>query len=182
MATVTVDHNFVWSVETNKALGFATKDDLMLGDMLISKRLDLDGVIDEAWIEIESVLGARYVTPIDRSQMLPHHTTQFLTRIHAYLATSIAVLGQAGAANPDALAYSQYLRERAMELVDKVVEGGTVLGGLTNTTNDTQGRSFAPSVFVKEESPFAYFEQSFHTDNRARQSWRPGSDWDDPNT
>ena len=180
MATVAISSNFRWSVETNLALGFATKEDLMLGDMMISKNVDLDGILDESWIEIEVKLGSTFQTPIDRSMDLPHHTTQYLSRIHAYLATAIVVMGQGGS-NPDALRYSDYLRTRAYELIENVV-GGANLGGLVYTTNDPEQRSYAPSVFIPEEgSPFDFWEQQVHRSDHPRELWRPSTTYTDPN-
>lgn len=152
----------------------------MLGDMMISKKIDLDGILNEAWMEIEVKLGTRFVTPIYPSMNLPHHTSQYLNRIHAYLATAIVVMGQGGA-NPEALTYSDYLRNRAYELLGTVLSEGSNLDGLSFTTNDPENRSYAPSIFVHDEgSPFDFWESQVHNEV-PRAVWRPSTTFTDPN-
>lgn len=174
-----VDLQLVWLTETNLALGFATKDDLMLGDTLVSKNLKLDSVIDEAWAEIEARLGIQYETPIGVNDLLPHHTVQFLTRLHAYVATSIAVLGQGGA-NPDVIAYSQYLRDRAEDLFIKVVDAGANLDGLIKTSNDVSDAPRAPVILTLGQSPLEWWESEIHGNLNTRTVWRPHA-YTDPN-
>ena len=186
MATVTSDLKFVWTTETTRTLGFATRDDLMTGDSTIGKNVDLNGILDEAWMEIEAILGRKYSTPISPSDNLPHYTVQFLTRVHAYMATSILMLGQGGA-SPDGLAYSVYLRERSDVLLMGVVDGGQVLEGLNNTTvNDESTANRGPALFVGDAvSPFAFWEDTVHASTvgnpGTRTVWRPSTTASNPN-
>jgi len=186
MATITSDLKFVWTIDTVKALGFAVKDDLMTGDMTISKNVDLDGIIDEAWMEIEALLGQRYSTPIHPSDNLPHYTVQFLTRVHAYMATSILMLG-AGGATPDVLSYSTYLRERADSLLHGVIDGSQALDGIDNATiHDDSEANRGPALFVGDEvSPFAFYEDTVFASTVAnpgtRTVWRPSTAPSNPN-
>jgi len=186
MATLTSDLKLVWTTETNRALGFATKTDLMLGDMTVSQNIDLVGILDEAWMEIEAILGQKYSTPIDRSDNLPHYTVQFLTRVHAYLATAIVVLGQGGASQ-EAREYSDYLRERAGSLLDGVVVNNQVLDGLSNySVNASSTSARGPAILVGDSvSPFAFFEDTVYASTvgnpGTRTVWRPDESYSDPN-
>jgi len=186
MATLTSDLQLIWTTDTVLALGFAVKDDLMTGDMTISKDVDLDGIINEAWMEIEALLGQRYSTPIHPTDNLPHYTVQFLTRVHAYMATSILMLGQGGASE-SGLSYSVYLRERADHLLQPVVDGTRALDGIPNSSiHDESTANRGPALFVGDaESPFAFWEDTVHsttvTQPGARRVWRPSPAFVDPN-
>lgn len=180
-----VDLDVIWTTETNLHLGFASIEDLMLGDAIISKNIDLTQILDEAWTEIEAMLGVRYTVPLHPSDVLPHHTVQFLTRLHAYLATSLVVMSQGGASE-SSVNYARYLRDRFDDLIMRVVEGTVSLDGLESKSNRTDSRNYGPAVFLQDtKGAFATFEDYVHSDAGgmpwSRDVWRPGHEWHDPN-
>lgn len=123
-----VDLRLRWEAESDQAAGFAGIHDLRLGDMLISSKIDRQMYLDNAWLEIEAVLGTTYVVPIP--QDVSQSTRNQLAHIHALLA-SAWLLQELNAGNDtDQASFALWMHNEAHRKLEMILNGSMDLDGL----------------------------------------------------
>lgn len=150
-----------------------------LGDMTIASSINLDAIASDAAGEINIALGERYVVPINMSapDLLDHHKL-LIRLINARLAAGRFLLAVTSATEDrDLWAYGKYLIDLAMNDIDRIVSGKTILGGQTDSTSTSDlSDETGPMISNHDSMSAVYaFEESFMRGNLIGQQWGPGS-------
>ena len=162
-----------WEVEANSYMGFATIDDLRVGDTYIAPNIDRQRYLDNAWMEIEAILGELYEVPIGRD--VPEASRTLLVTLHSMLATSWLLLENNGTNE-----FGHWLRSEFDRRIQMVIAGQLRLDGISrrpdlDTIDTGTGLSRSiPTIYVKDAaSPFDSFEQFAHASTSS--PWSPGA-------
>jgi len=108
-------------------MAYSTVDDLLLGDMAFSDRVDKTTFIDDAADEIDSKIGVLYALPLNIS-LLDTRAKATLKRINNWLATGRLILSMA-AGDKDLNKYAEYMITTALAALAEVASGAVGLGG-----------------------------------------------------
>jgi len=114
--------------------------DLLIGDIPTPAYIDKQKFVDDAADEMDSWLGARYVTPIVLSTSVPTQrpSALMLKRINAHLASGRLILSAAaGGEDTDLHRYGWQLINDALAALRSLVSGETLIVG--GTPADTTG-------------------------------------------
>lgn len=119
--------------------GYATVNDLLLGDMTLSSAIDPAKFIADSADEIDVRIGRIYVTPVDVTKL--EETARLTLKIaNARLASGRMLMAQAQAAQDDSLhAYGMYLIREAEATISAIessrlpLDGATIRDDLTDT-------------------------------------------------
>lgn len=99
--------------------------DLLLGDLGLSSRIDVDSYIDLAFDEMTVKLGKCYTTPLPNLVDLDEDDLRHLMFIQQTLATGYLYLAQAGALGNESLnAYGEKMLELGHERMRDLCENG----------------------------------------------------------
>lgn len=106
--------------------------DLLIGDIPTPVYIDKQKFVDDAADEIDSWLGARYVTPIVLTESLPAQRPSFLTlkRVNAHLASGRLLLSAAaGGEDTDLHRYGWQLVNDALAALRSLLNGEPIIVG-----------------------------------------------------
>ena len=105
---------------------YSTVADLLIGDMPVAVGFSKQKFVDDAADEVDSVLGRRYVTPIDVSDTsaVPRHARLFVKRVANHLASGRLILALAAGGEDQALhAYGWSLVKNATDALGLIASG-----------------------------------------------------------
>lgn len=130
---------------------YCTRDDLVLGDLELSSRLDPQDYIRRASRDVDVVLARRYVVPVPSTAA--QQTQDLLTSVtadlaSAYILMSVATGGEDNMTN----AYGMHLFNRAMTTLGNYVTGDSVLAGVETAPNPGSSSETGP-VAIRQEDP-----------------------------
>ena len=111
---------------------YSTVADLLIGDMPVAVGFSKQKFVDDAADEVDSVLGRRYVTPLDvsESSQIPRHARLFVKRVANHLASGRLILALAAGGEDQALhAYGWHLVKNATEALAQIASGEYDLTG-----------------------------------------------------
>lgn len=161
MAVIT-DLRMRWSADSNAAIGFASIHDLRLGDLLVSDRIDKQMYLDNAWLEIESVLGQCYVVPIPED--VPQAAINQLMHIHALLASSWLLMELNVGNDTDQASFAVWMRTEVDRKLALMCDGSMDLDGVERRIDEEKfdaetGRATnIPTILTRDAaSPFDLF-------------------------
>lgn len=132
---------------------YSTVDDLLLGDMPLGSKVDPIRFVQDAADEIDSVLGFRYVTPIDISDesTTARHVKLLLKRINNHLASGRLILAvDVGGEDSVLHAYGVSLIQEAIAWLTQIVNGMTLEG-----VEENPGEDASSGPTVKNEDEFS---------------------------
>jgi phage gp36-like protein len=124
-------------------VAYCAIEDLLLGDVPVSKSVDQQKYVNDAADEIDMLIGHRYVTPVDLSA-LQRPGKLLLKRVNVLLATGRLIIAVAAGAEGGRLnQYGSSLVKEALAWLEQIANGGILLEGatLTDSTNTTSGPS-----------------------------------------
>lgn len=171
--------------------------DLLLGDMPVALAVNKQKYVDDAADEIDSIIGARYTTPIDVSDTsdVPRYARLFLKRAANHLATGRLILALAAGGEDQALhAYGYSLVQNALVALQQIAQGEYNLPGAMTTggTEAAPVRVTAPTIAQEDStSGVAALYDAFrpakyplvidprYLDPARRPHWVPGDQHDD---
>lgn len=162
---------------------YSGEEDLLIGDLRVNPRFDLEKVLLDVGEEIDAAIGYIYVTPIDMTEAGPvaRHSRLLLKKISNYLASGRIILALAiGGEDTTLNAYGLSLVNEAKRDLSGVASGTTVLVGATlQDTTDT--RSTGP--IIRNEDEFSgvqtFYDEvmrvpSILSSTRVSPAWAPG--------
>lgn len=117
---------------------YCTVDDLLIGNIPTPAYVNKQKYVDDAADEIDSYLGARYVTPIVLTPSLPAErpSALMLKRINAHLASGRLILATAaGGEDTELHAYGASLVREALAGLMQLAAGEPPLTGALPATN-----------------------------------------------
>lgn len=130
---------------------YSTVDDLLLGDMPLGSKVDPIRFVQDAADEIDSVLGFRYVTPIDIADTAStaRHVKLLLKRINNHLASGRLILAvDVGGEDSVLHAYGVSLIQEAIAWLTQIVNSMTLEGAEEKPGEDA---STGPSIMNEDE-------------------------------
>lgn len=149
---------------------YSTVDDLLLGDLRVSGRVDKNWYVAEAGEEIDSKIGQIYTLPL--SDDLANHSRLLLKRVNNQLATGRLIMAVDGGSDDSLHAYGLDLVRSALAELESIASGLTLLSG----TPRHNGESGTPGPAVVNEDAYsavAAFEQNVMAGRAA--VWQPGT-------
>lgn len=163
---------------------YSATTDLLLGDMPLSAALNKDKFVADAADEIDSAIGAAYVTPILMAEPVPRHVQLHIKRINNFLATGRLILAIGiGGEDSQLHAYGLSLVTEARQALQAIVEGSYPLVGVVPQTdpNATAPRTAGPTVTNTDASSSVDAFYGFVSEPRwgsptprLAPLWRPG--------
>ena len=132
--------------------------DLLIGDIPTPAYLDKQKFVDDAGDEIDSWLGARYVTPIVLQESLPAQRPSFLMlkRINAHLASGRLLLSAAtGGEDTDLHRYGWQLIQDALAALRSLVAGEPVLVGAQPADTSGMASSEGSIPLITNGDPYS---------------------------
>ncbi len=111
---------------------YCTTEDLLIGSIPTPAYINKQKFVDDAADEIDSNLGARYVTPIVLTESIPAQRpfALMLKRINAHLASGRLILAAAaGGEDSDLHAYGRSLVREATDALRQLSNGDPVIPG-----------------------------------------------------
>lgn len=161
------DFRFRWQANSDMVIGFAEIHDMRLGDMLIGSKVDKQMYLDNAWIEIEAVLGRRYKTPLTSD--VPQATSSQLKHIHSLLASAWLLQELNAGNNVDQASFATWLHDEAHRRLAMIAEGTLDLDGIPlridpEKFDEVTGHATnVPTILTKDSvSPFDSFSDFAH--------------------
>lgn len=125
---------------------YSATTDLLLGDMPLSAALDKSKFVADAADEIDSAIGAAYVTPVPMAAPVPRHVQLHLKRINNFLATGRLIMAvDVGGEDTQLHAYGLSLVSEARQALQAIVDGSYPLDGVVKQPQEHQ-RTAGPSV------------------------------------
>jgi phage gp36-like protein len=163
---------------------YSTIDDLLLGDLPLGSKIDPIRFVQDAADEIDSVLGFRYVTPIDVSDSADtkRYVKLLLKRINNHLASGRLILAaDIGGEDSVLHAYGVSLIQEATAALCQIVNGTVSLEGAAE--NEVGGASTGPTIINEDERSgvaafYGFVSRPWWWGRRLEPHWRPGDDDD----
>lgn len=125
---------------------YSAVSDLLLGDMPLSAALDKAKFVSDAADEIDSAIGATYITPVPMAEPTPRHVQLHLKRINNFLATGRLILAiGAGGEDTQLHAYGLSLVSEARMALAAIVDGSYELAEVEKTPSEVT-TSAGPAV------------------------------------
>lgn len=126
-------------------MAYSTVSDLMTGDVAISTQVNKTNFIEMASDEIDSELGARYITPVDMS-VLADHSRKLLKRCSALISSGRLIMAlPIPSEDMSVNAYGKYLLEEGKAILCSIAGGDIELvGAPTDPVYTTAGN--APGI------------------------------------
>ena len=131
---------------------YSTTADLLIGNIPLPATLTPQKYVDDAADEIDSIIGFRYVTPIDMSELgtVPKPARLLLKRVSNWLATGRIILAVDAAGEDVQLhAYGLRLIEDATVTLRAIADGTVFLEGaptIADSDEATLGLRRAPQI------------------------------------
>lgn len=105
---------------------YSTVADLLIGDLPVAVGFSKQKFVDDAADEVDSIVGRRYVTPLDisASSPIPRHARLFIKRVANHLASGRLILALAAGGEDQALhAYGYSLVKNATDALEQIATG-----------------------------------------------------------
>lgn len=133
---------------------YSTVDDLLIGDMPVAMSFSKQKFVNDAANEVDSIIGVRYVTPVDVSPPppdgtgpLPRHASLFVKRAANHLASGRLILALAAGGEDQALhAYGWSLVKGALDALNQIASGQYDLPGADPLPTDQDTRVTGPQL------------------------------------
>jgi hypothetical protein len=130
---------------------YSAVGDLLLGDLPVSTEISKQGFVNDAADEVDSIIGRRYVTPINVSgtgqYAVPRHAALFVKRAANHLATGRLILAVAAGGEDGQLhAYGWSLVNGALKALEQIAEGSYDLPEAQPISTGGAVRPTAPTV------------------------------------
>lgn len=163
-------------------MAYSAPADLLLGDMPLSAALDKAKFVQDAADEIDSAIGARYITPVPMAEPTPRHVQLYLKRINNALATGRLILAVAvGGEDTQLHAYGLSLVNEARMALTAIADGSYELADVPLTPTQTLTSSGPAVVNVDASSGveafYGFISEPKWTEPIPSLSprWRPGA-------
>lgn len=137
---------------------------MLTGGLTFPRTLDPEKYVQDATDEIDSAIGARYVTPVDVDDNSPvaRHSRLLLKRINNWLASGRMILAVATPTEHSQVhAYGRSLIRDALAALELIRTGQVDLEGAQPAEGATQGDPMPTTINSDAVSAVDSFEQRF---------------------
>lgn len=156
-------------------MAYATVDDLLIGDLTLGSGARPDKYVDDAADEIDSVLGYRYVLPLD-PEVIPSYAMLLLKRCANFLASGRLIMALAVGGEDTAMhAYGLSLVQEGQALLAGLAGAAIDIPGATPVDPVLVGRNMGPSIVNQDASSGLDEFYAFVNGSSPVLTWTPGA-------
>lgn len=157
---------------------YSTTNDFLIENVALPRSLNQEKIVEDAGDEIDSVIGGRYITPVNLSESGPvaRHSRLLIKRISVALSTGRLILALATPSEENGLhAYGARLVRDALSALEKIRTGEIILDGAPQT--EAFGQDDSMSITQHDATSIVDTFEAFAMGGGGGlfpQPWRPG--------